>query len=173
MVAGLVFDLPHGRWMDDVLRLRSLYEPVRLRFPIEITVAGSSGLGWFSDGQADLLQKVGNVARGFAPFSFRFAKVERFPESNVYYLAPGDGSPFHEFQRRLADCGLRFESTPFEYVPHCTIAILAPDAPAEAHADVWACPVPAVDVQVLSVSFWSVDREQQIAQQGECIPLGA
>ena len=173
MVAGLVFDLPNGRWMDDVLRLRSLYDPVRLRFPIEITVAGSSGLGWFSDGQHDLVQKVGGIARGFAPFAFRFAKVERFPESNVYYLAPGDGSPFHEFQSRLAGCGLRFESTPYAYVPHCTIAILAQDAPVEAHAEVRACPVPAGDIQVLSVSFWSVDREQQLAQRGECIGLGA
>lgn len=159
--------------MDDVLRLRSLYEPVRLRFPIEITVAGSSGLGWFSDGQDDLVQKVGGVARGFAPFSYRFAKVTRFPASNVYYLAPEETSCFHDFQARLAASGLRFAPTPYEYVPHCTIAILAEDASADTHAAVAACPVPKDVIQVSSVSFWSVDEKRQSATQGARVALGS
>lgn len=160
--------------MDDVLRLRKLYESTRLHFPIEITVAGSSGLGWFSDGQdkADLLHRVGEVAKEFEPFSFRFRRVERFPATNVYYLAPDDSSLFHDFQHRLASCGLLFESTPFDYVPHCTIAILAQDATAEAHSEVSACRVPTDQIRVFSVSFWSVDREKQLAQQGERIGLG-
>src|SRR5258706_16433093 len=172
MITGLVFDLPHDSWMDEVSRLRVRHDPARLHFPIEITVAGSSGLGWFLDEGADLLQKVGGVARGFAPFSFRFAKVERFPRSNVYYLAPGDNSAFHEFQRRLAGRGLRFEPTPFDYVPHCTIAILPIEASEAAHAEVVAFRVPSGDIRVSSVSFWSVDRVKQLAEQGARIALG-
>src|SRR5436190_23834458 len=100
MVTGLVFDLPRAAWMDDLMRLRSLYDPLRLRFPVEITVVGSSGLGWFSDGQAqpELMDCVREIARRFSPFSFRFEKVDRFPGSNVYYLALDDGSCFHDFQ---------------------------------------------------------------------------
>jgi len=175
MVTGLVFDLPHGRWMDDVLRLRSLNEPVRLQFPIEITVVGSSGLGWFAEGQAksNLMRRVGEVARGFAPFSFQFDKVVRFPDSGVYYFAPHDASHFHDFQLRLADCELRFEPAAFSYVPHCTIAVLARDPSSEAHAEVLACPVPADDIRVSSVSFWSVDRSKQEARRGECISFGS
>lgn len=173
IVTGLVFDLPQGRWMNEVRRLRSRHDPARLEFPIEITVVGSSGLGWFSEGQADLPQRIGEVARAFAPFSFRFSGVKCFPKSSVYYLAPEDGARFHDFQRRLANCGLRFEASPYEYVPHCTIAILPADAAAEAHDEVRACPVPSDNIKVSSVSFWSVDQSRQIARQGERIALSA
>jgi 2'-5' RNA ligase len=173
IVTGLVFDLPQGRWMDEVTRLRSRHDPVRLRFPIEITVVGSSGLGWFSEGQTDLMRRVGEVARACSPFSFRFDGVKCFPESSAYYLSPADDIGFHDFQRRLANCGLRFEPSPYEYVPHCTIAILAADAAAEAHAEVRAFPVPSDNIRVSSVSFWSVDQSHQVAQQGQRIALGA
>ena len=175
MVTGLVFDLPRAAWMGTVVRLRERHEPARLRFPIEITVAGSSGLGWFSERQTsvELVKRVAQVAQGFPPFAFRFASVERFPDSGVYYLAPHDDAAFHEFQRRLANCGLRFAPTPYDYVPHCTIAILAADADAGAHAEVRACPVPADNIEVSSVSFWSVDQAKQLVQQGERIALGA
>jgi len=118
IVTGLVFDLPQGRWMDEVTRLRSR-------------------------------------------------------ESSAYYLSPADDIGFHDFQRRLANCGLRFEPSPYEYVPHCTIAILAADAAAEAHAEVRAFPVPSDNIRVSSVSFWSVDQSHQVAQQGQRIALGA
>ena len=175
MVTGLVFDLPRAAWMGTVVRLRERHEPARLRFPIEITVAGSSGLGWFSERQTsvELVKRVAQVARDFAPFPFQFSGVKRFPDSGVYYLAPRDDAAFHEFQRRLANCSLRFESTPYDYVPHCTIAILAADAAAGAHAEIRACPVPADDIKVSSVSFWSVDRVNQLARQGARIALGA
>jgi 2'-5' RNA ligase len=172
-VTGLVFDLPQARWMDEIQRLRSRHDPARLKFPIEITVVGSSGLGWFSEGQADMQQRVGEVARAFAPFKFRFSGVNCFPESSVYYLAPDDDTQFLEFQRRLANCGLRFEASPYEYVPHCTIAILPANAAAAAHDEVRACTVPPENIEVSSVSFWSVDDSRQSAQQGERIALGA
>lgn len=161
--------------MDDVRRLRARHDPARLRFPIEITVVGSSGLGWFSEGQAraDLLKRVGEIASGFPQFSFRFKSVARFPDSAVYYLAPGNTARFQEFQDRLANCGLRFEPTPHAYVPHCTIAILAQDAASEAHAEVAACPVPTDEIRVASVSFWSVNQAKPMALQGERILLGA
>ena len=161
--------------MDEVRRLRVRHDPARSRFPIEITVAGSSGLGWFSEGQSPSLlsQRVGELARGLAPFSFRFEKLSRFPDSSVYYFAPRDESPFCDFQRRLAACGLRFESTPYDYVPHCTVAILAPGASTAAHAEMQACPVPARELRVSSVSFWSVDQRKQLPQQGEQLALGA
>jgi len=175
VVTGLVFDLPAGPWMEPVRRLRARHEPTRVGFPIEITVIGSSGLGWFSESQAksELIGRVSEVAHGFPPFPFRFGRVERFPASAVYYLAPQDNRPFDAFQQRLANSGLRFEPTPYEYVPHCTIAILPPDAADAAHAEVQACPVPLESMEIASVSFWSVDRARQVPVQGECIQLGA
>src|SRR5262249_1370036 len=136
---------------------------------------GSSGLGWFSADQAksELMERIVEVARDVQPFSFRFGSIERFPDSTVYYLAPLNEHPFHDFQRRLGASGLRFEATPYEYVPHCPIAILSAEAGKEAHAEVRACPVPAQIMDVVSVSFWSVDHHRNLAIQGERIDLGS
>ena len=173
-VTGLVFDLPHGPWMGDVMRLRAAYDRVRLRFPIEITVVGSSGLGWFSLSVArdELVHKVREASKTFSPFAFRFASVKRFPSSNVYYLKPLDDRPFHAFQANLAAAGLSFESTPYRYVPHCTVAELPSDAAATAHEEVMQCPVPDHDIRVTSVSFYTVDRETQRCYQHERVGLG-
>lgn len=172
-VTGLVFDLPHAPWMGDVMRLRAAYDPARLRFPIEITVVGSSGLGWFSASIAheSLVNKVSAVARTFAPFVFRFRGVTCFPNSNVYYLQPMDDKPFRAFQANLAATDLSFEPTPYSYVPHCTIAE-APRDSTSARDDFMRHPVPDHDIQVTSVSFYSVDREGQRCYQHERVALG-
>jgi hypothetical protein len=174
IVTGLVFDLPHAPWMGDVMRLRAAYDLVRLRFPIEITVVGSSGLGWFSlpVAREALVHKVREVARTFSPFTFRFGSLKRFPSSNVYYLQPLDDKPFHAFQATLAATNLSFEPTPYRYVPHCTVAEVSGDVATTAHEQLMQCPVPDHDIHVTSVSFYTVDRETQRCHQHERVALG-
>lgn len=173
LVTGLVFDLPHGPWMADVLRLRSKYEPARLRFPIEITVVGSSGLGWFSPrhDNAQLVRHVEDVAAKCAPFSFHFESVRCFPGSSVYYLSPREAKPFVEFQEELRACGLGYETTPFAYAPHCTIVNLA-NVNGDGHAEVMSCPVPHREISVTSVSFYTVDLQANCCYQRERVSLG-
>jgi 2'-5' RNA ligase len=119
------------------------------------------------------VRKVQAVAKGFLPFNFRFRNVARFANSNVYYLAPLDNAPFHDFQGRLAGCGLSFEATPYGYAPHCTIAALSDDAGDSAHKKLMACPVPVHEIKVASVSFYTVETESQKCYQHERIALGA
>ena len=173
-VTGLVFDLPHAPWLGDVLRLRAEYDPARLRFPVEITVVGSSGLGWFSEGisRRELAHRIQVVAKGFSPFCFRFSGVACFPGSRVYYLAPADATPFHDFQRRIAACGLSFEPTPYGYTPHCTIAELSHDVATSAHRELREFQVPDDQIQVNSVSIYTVDTERRQCFQHERIALG-
>ena len=156
------------------MRLRAAYDRVRLRFPIEITVVGSSGLGWFSlpAPREPLVHKVREVAKTFASFTFRFGALKRFPSSSVYYLEPLDDKPFHANQARLAATDLRFELTPYRYVPHCTVAEISGDAANGAHEELMQCPVPDHDIHVSSVSFYTVDRETQRCQQHERVALG-
>ena len=173
-VTGLVFDLPHAPWMAEILRFRAAYDSARLRFPIEITVVGSSGLGWFSPvvGREALVKKVRAVAKGFSPFKFHFGSAKRFLNSNVYYLAPSNEAPFHDFQGKIAACGLCFEPTPYSYTPHCTIAAPSDDISDEAHNELMAFPVPDHEIQVASVSFYTVETESQRCYQHERIELG-
>ena len=160
--------------MGEVLRLRARHEPARLRFPIEITVAGSSGLGWFSAGQsrAELVRRVNRIVAGYKRFGFRFDKVLRFPQSHTYYLAPREERQFRDFQRRLADSGLRFAPTAFVYLPHCTIGVLSRTPTRPARKEIESCLMPASRIEVLSVSLYEVDTAAQICRQGERFLLG-
>jgi 2'-5' RNA ligase len=156
------------------MRLRAAYDPVRLRFPVEITVVGSSGLGWFSEDipRRELAHKIKAIAKAFSPFRFRFNGVTRFPGSAVYYMEPADGAPFHDFQGRIAACGLSFESTPYSYTPHCTIAELSHDVARSAHNELMDCLVPEHDIQVESVSIYTLETEAQKCYQHDRIVLG-
>jgi len=68
-----MIDLPNEAWTTEVRRLRAAYDHDRTSFPVEITVAGSSGLGWSSPNQS--LELVVNHVREFAqkrsPFQCR------------------------------------------------------------------------------------------------------
>ena len=156
------------------MRLRAAYDPVRLRFPIEITVVGSSGLGWFSApvDRDTLVRRIGEVAKGFSAFAFRFARVARFPNSNVYYLQPTPDTPFRAFQAAIGATGLSFESTPYSYVPHCTIAEVPEGSADSVHNELIQCPIPDHEIRVTSVSLYSVDRRAQSCHQHESIALG-
>ena len=149
------------------------YDRVRLRFPIEITMVGSSGLGWFSLSVAReaLVRKVREVAKTFSPFVFRFGGVKRFLSSNVYYLEPLDDKPFHAFQANLAASDLSFEPTSYRYVPHCTIAEIGSDAAATAHEELMQCPVRDHDIHVTSVSFYTVIERPNGAINMSVLPL--
>ena len=156
------------------MRLRAKYDTARLRFPVEITVVGSSGLGCFSQGisRRELAHKIQVVAKGFSPFCFRFSGVACFPGSKVYYMAPDDGTPFHDFQRRIAACGLSFEPTPYRYTPHCTIAELSHDVATSAHKEMMEFLVPDHQIQVDSVSIYTVNTGGKQCFQHERIALG-
>jgi 2'-5' RNA ligase len=173
-VTGLVFDLPNEAWTAEVRRLRAAYDHDRTSFPIEITVAGSSGLGWFSPNQS--LELIVNHVREFAqkrsPFRCAFAGVEVFPASQVHYLALEDETPFHEFQRSLAASALQFEPTPFAYKPHCTIVRLRADD-ATAQAELSRFSVPRDGVTISSVSLYSVNLAKNASHFIKRFPLGA
>ena len=156
------------------MRLRAAYDRVRLCFPIEITVVGSSGLGWFSAAIANdtLVRKVREMAKRFSPFVFRFGGVACFPDSKVYYLRPMQDGPFHAFQAGIAAAGLTFEPTPYSYVPHCTIAQVPEGSSESVREELLRFPVPDHEIQITSVSFYAVDRKAQRCYQLERITLG-
>lgn len=173
-VTGLVFDLPDEAWTTEVRHLRAAYDHERMSFPVEITVAGSSGLGWFSPEQSpeSIGTHVREISRRFSPFRCAFIGVGVFPAPQVHYLALEDETRFHEFQRALAASALRFEPTPFAYKPHCTIARLRRDD-AEAQAALAGFSVPRGRITISSVSLYSVNFANNACNLIERFPLGA
>jgi 2'-5' RNA ligase len=127
----IVLDVPPDI-AEQVLAIRRRYDRNLARFPVEITVAGTSGLGVLSDAQdakqvCDIVEIVG---RGALPIETSFVEISRFAGASVFWLRPRDRAPFDALQAALLNSGLRFESSAFAYEPHCTLsgsASLTPD----------------------------------------------
>ena len=174
-VLGLVFDLPDDAWTAQVRRVRLAYDRDRIAFPVEITVAGSSGLGWFSPSQTqeEVAACIRTIAQSASPFECCFSAVEVFPASRVYSLALKDERPFHAFQQLLAKSVLQFDPVPFAYKPHCTIAALPDNTSASALQELAAFPVPSDRIAVSSVSLYTVNAARNRCRFAARFPLGA
>ena len=100
----------------------SLATPVA-RLPVEITVAGSSGVGPIPPG-TDTRETEGmlkSVLAGLKPFQVRFQEIGCFPNTNIFYLSPQERRPFDDIHKALKESGIRFAPSPWPYNPHCTL----------------------------------------------------
>ena len=115
----------------------------RSSLPVEITVAGSNGVGELEADQANesvfsLLTAVGAKTR---PIEAEFGPVDRFPGTQIFFLTLKDERPFRALHDRIADSPIRFKSCPFPYQPHCTLRDRIPISGEEV-ADLLAVEIP-------------------------------
>lgn len=102
-------------------------------FPIEITIAGSSGIGAIS-GDADwavVEPKLIAVCGQTGPITARFGGVVRFPGTDTFVLSLGDPQPFVAVHDRLRHSGIPFEPSIYPFFPHCSLRMsgaLSPEA---------------------------------------------
>ena len=93
------------------------------RLPIEITVAGSSGVGPIpaGTGKDETESILRSVLANLKPFQVQFQEIRRFPNTNIFYLAPQERQPFDRIHGTLKASGLTFGPSPWPYNPHCTL----------------------------------------------------
>jgi 2'-5' RNA ligase len=93
------------------------------RLPVEITVAGSSGVGPIRPGtdRNKTEEALKPVLAGLKPFPMRFQEICRFPNTNIFYLAPQERQPFDQIHEALAASGITFAPNRWPYNPHCTL----------------------------------------------------
>ena len=60
------------------------------------------------------------------PFSAEFGDVQRFENTDIYFLDVKDPEPFRNAQGIIAESGIRFEPSPYPYRPHCTLKLRKP-----------------------------------------------
>lgn len=98
------------------------------RFPVEITIAGSSGVGSVSAGQeaSDVKAKLTKFCQQTKPFLTGFAGVVRFPNTDIFVLSMNDPLPFQNIHDNLRHGGIRFESNEFPFFPHCSLRMAGP-----------------------------------------------
>ena len=122
--AYIVLDIP-APMEEKIQALRSHFDAGRADMPAEVTLTGSCGVGTILPGQeiAFVAREMDRVAARFAPFQAEFDHVERFQNTDIYYLAFRNPAPFAALHRALAETEIRFHPTAYPFVPHCTLKL--------------------------------------------------
>lgn len=122
----VVLDVPEPV-ASSVTAARARFSPLRAEYPVEIGVAGSSGVGPIRSDQDDdrVHALLAEVAAATPRLETRFGPVHRFEGTDLHYLEPTERGPFDVVHRRVVECGIRFYESPHPYTPHCTISGVA------------------------------------------------
>jgi 2'-5' RNA ligase len=122
----VVLDVP-SPIAEQVRALRQRYDAELARLPVEITIAGSSGIGPLAadqrrDGVFAVLER---IAREHLPLTMSFAEIARFPDTSVYWLKPKERKSFDAMHAAVGASGLRFLDSAHPYTPHCSVSAFA------------------------------------------------
>ncbi|NMP24634.1 2'-5' RNA ligase family protein [Sulfobacillus harzensis] len=120
---------------ERIMAIRTEHQDAfRMALPVEITVAGSSGIGTIHHDQDpdEAFRLLDTVANTTPPIRVSFGPVQRFPGTDIFVVQPVDPRPFHQLHQRLATSGIKFNVSPFPYTPHCTLRSRSPVSETEA-----------------------------------------
>lgn len=140
-----------------VRAIRQQYGSARQFLPVEITVAGSSGVGVFAreqDARA-ALDTLRTIAATTGAFTLELTGVRRFPGSGVFYYGIRDTARLDALHRRLVTSDLRFTPSPFPFSPHLTVDTFD-DATPELERELLALPVPDGRQLIESLAAYSL-----------------
>lgn len=108
----------------------------RSALPAEVTVAGSGGVGCFA-GDEDperVWQILGDIADSTPPIRTSLGEVIRFPGTDIFVIRFTDEGELRRLHESIADSTIRFQPSPFDYTPHCTLRSRSPVTETEAAA---------------------------------------
>ena len=113
---------------SQIQALRDSLNTLTARLPIEITLAGSSGVGPIPIGtDLSLIERhLDRTLSSISPFCTRFSAIRTFPNTSIFYLEPFDRSPFDHIHQELRGSGIPFSEIRWPYNPHCTLRGGAP-----------------------------------------------
>jgi 2'-5' RNA ligase len=141
--AYVVLDVPEP-FASAVMGVRRRHrDEFRSSLPVEITVAGSNGVGELEADQTseDVFALLTAIASDTKPIEASFGPVERFPGTEIFFLTLEDERPFRELHGRIVGSAIRFKPCPFPYQPHCTLRDRTPISDEEV-ADLLAVEIP-------------------------------
>lgn len=145
---------------DAIQSLRDSLFTLTSRLPVEISVAGSSGVGPIPVGtdKHEAETTVKHVLSRFEPFTVRFQEVRCFPNTSTYYLAPQDRQPFDRLHEALKQSGIAFGPSPWPYNPHCTLRS-GPMTDRISATDILNLSFPKQDFMIDTLSIYELDAQ--------------
>ena len=123
-------DLPEPQ-RSQIRRIREEFCDRLVSFPVEITIAGSSGIGAIAAGAAweSVEAKLLAICAHTAPILTRFGGVVRFPRTDTFVLSVRDPMPFVALHEALKHSGIPFEASAYPFFPHCSLRMSGPLSP--------------------------------------------
>jgi 2'-5' RNA ligase len=147
---------------SQVQGLRDSLHTLTAKLPVEITLAGSSGVGPIPAG-ADLSlieRHLDRILPDTFPFRARFSAIRAFPDTSIFYLELFDRSPFDDLHRKLLNSGIPFSGIRWPYRPHCTLR--GGDAlTADAACELASRSFPEEEYRIDTVSVYQLDYTSQ------------
>jgi 2'-5' RNA ligase len=131
-LAGLLAVIEHRAYIvveipepvrSQVQALRDSLNTLTAKLPVEITLAGSSGVGPIPAGTdlSFIKRHLDRTLSDISPFRARFSAIRAFPNTSIFYLEPFDRSPFDHLHQKLRNSGIPFSENQWPYNPHCTL----------------------------------------------------
>jgi 2'-5' RNA ligase len=140
--------------------IRNSLATLTSRLPIEITVAGSSGVGPIPIGtdKKETEDRLQTVLSDLEPFRMRFQEIRRFPSTDVFYLAPEERQTFDRIHQALKASGIPFGPNPWPYNPHCTLRA-GPMVGRDSAEDIFGLSFPKEDFLIDTLSIYELDAQ--------------
>ncbi len=155
--AYIVLEIP-SPVREVIQSIRDSLGTAAARLPIEITVAGSSGVGPIPAGtdKRETEAHLKSALKGLKSFQTRFQEVRRFPNTNIFYLKPQERRLFDRIHEALKVSGIPFGSNPWPYNPHCTLRGGPMNERASAE-EILSLPVPRENFVIDTLSIYEFD----------------
>ena len=108
-----------------VKALRRRFDPDRAELPVEVTVAGSNGLGLLSPGQdpVEVFKIFDKIISATSPIDVKFGPMRKFPDTSIFFLDITPADEIRTLQQKFAESGILFIESPFPFEPHCTVKL--------------------------------------------------
>ena len=146
---------------DAIQAIRDSLATPTSRLPVEITVAGSSGIGPVPPGieKNDTEKRLVSALSDLRPFPAQFQEIRRFPNTNIFYLAPQERGPFDRIHDLLKASGIPFGTNPWPYNPHCTLRA-GPMTDGFSAEDIFSISFPKIDFMIDTLSIYEFDSQE-------------
>jgi 2'-5' RNA ligase len=138
--------------------IRDRLQTVTAKLPVEITLAGSSGVGPIPEGTdiGLIRDEIDRVAGLATAFRMEFGGIGHFPDTGVFFLSPKDRKPFDSLHALLATSKIPFGRSPFPYNPHCTLRV-GPKVEPGISERIYSVAVPRGELMIDSISVYAID----------------
>jgi 2'-5' RNA ligase len=168
----IAIDIPEP-CRSKVQAIRDDLKTLTAKLPVEITLAGSSGVGPIPEGTdiALICAEVDRIAASTSTFRMEFANVFHFPDTGVFFTPPKDRRPFDTLHNSLAASRIPFARSPFPYSPHCTLRVGPKVEPSLAER-IYSLPVPSGEIMLDSISVYALNPRTFVAALVHRVKLG-